>query len=112
VVVIVFEFCFLNFVFHFFSNYLFKLTSIVSALLFATMIDDSVQAENAVDFGMSEHDIRPNYESDNENRDDENRDDEKRDDEKRDDDTCVKCEKTFNRISGGTYDGLLFIILQ
>ena len=66
------------------------------------MIDDSVQAENADDFGMSVHDIRPNYESDNENRDD----------EKRDDDTCVKCEKTFNRISGGTYDGVLFIILQ
>ena len=72
------------------------------------MIHDSVQAENADDFGMNEHDIRPsNYGSDNENRDDE-----KRDDEKRDDDTCVKCEKTFNRISGGTYDGVLFIILQ
>ncbi len=32
---------------------------------------------------------------------------EKRDDEKRDDDTCVKCEKTFNRSGGGTYDGVL-----
>jgi hypothetical protein len=29
------------------------------------------------------------------------------DDEKRDDDTCVKCEKTFNRIGGGIYDGVL-----
>ena len=67
------------------------------------MINDSVQAENSDDFGMSEHDIRPsNYGSDNEIRDDE-----KRDDEKRDDDTCVKCEKTFNRIGGGTYDGVL-----
>ena len=40
------------------------------------MIDDSVQAKNADDFGMSEHDVRPNYGSDNENRDDEKRDDE------------------------------------
>ena len=59
------------------------------------MIDDSVQAENADDFGMSEHDIRPSNNGS---------DDEK--DEKRDDDTCVKCEKTFNRI-GGIYDGVL-----
>ena len=40
------------------------------------MIDDSVQAKNADGFGMSEHDVRPNYGSDNENRDDEKRDDE------------------------------------
>ncbi len=62
------------------------------------MIHDSVQAENADDFGMNEHDIRPsNYGSDKTVMKNE-----KRDDEKRDDDTCVKCEKTFNRSGGGT----------
>ncbi len=65
------------------------------------MIDDSVQAASIDDFGMSDQDLLPsnyfNYGSDGDYNDD----------EKRDDDTCVKCEKTFNRIGGGIYDGVL-----
>ena len=56
---------------------------------------------NSAEFGLTEFDLQPNYESDGEN---DNSNEEK---SVKDEDTCIVCENKFNKVGGGIMVGVL-----